>query len=104
MDIQKLKGYRNTKMLLYNRVPKTGSETTMDILQNLAHENHFKCIREKPIAERLKYAYDQTKQTNEFVNMVLQTNQTWVYWAHFYFIDFARYHQIFYTYPLFTFN
>ncbi|CAG5079692.1 Oidioi.mRNA.OKI2018_I69.PAR.g9324.t1.cds [Oikopleura dioica] len=92
MQQQKLKGFGltpNPQIVVYNRVPKCGSTTTLDIIRFLRKKLHYNVFND--IAPKMKHFMESDEQEYGLVRNITQYKRPILYIRHVYFIDFPKY-------------
>ena len=78
---------KNTHRIVYNRVPKCGSTTTLKLIKKLSNINKFKLKRSKIYLEW----HVSSKEQEILVKNISRLEQPFLYDRHIYFIDFSIY-------------
>jgi dermatan/chondrotin sulfate uronyl 2-O-sulfotransferase UST len=76
----------NPKLVIYNRVPKCGSTTTLDIIRFLKKKLHFNVYND--IAPHMTHYVDDDKQEMELIHNITKIKRPLLYIRHVYFIRF----------------
>ena len=87
MDLNNTKKAKK-EILFFNRVPKVGSQTTMELLKSLSHKNHFMYHKDRTQkVETIKLTYNEEKW---LANMVNYFEPPSVYVKHVCFVNFTQ--------------
>jgi len=77
------------EILFFNRVPKVGSQTTMELLKSLSHKNHFMYHKDRTQkVETIKLTYNEEKWLANLVNYFEPPS---VYVKHVCFVNFTQF-------------
>ena len=83
------------EILFFNRVPKVGSQTTMELLKSLSHKNNFMYHKDRTQkVETIKLTYNEEKWLANLVNYFELPS---VYVKHVCLVDFTWYLVVSYT-------
>jgi dermatan/chondrotin sulfate uronyl 2-O-sulfotransferase UST len=77
------------QLVVYNRVPKCGSTTTLQIIDSLKRMKHFSVFND--IAPGMTHLMKSDEQELELVRNITNLEEPMLYIRHIYFIDFPRY-------------
>merc|ERR1711953_347681 len=76
----------NSELVVYNRVPKCGSTTTLDIIRYLKRKLKFNVFND--IAPKMKHNFENDNQELELIQNITRLKRPLLYIRHIYFIRF----------------
>jgi len=77
------------KVVIYNRVPKCGSTTTLDIIRYLKRKLKFNVFND--IAPKMKHFMEDEEQELELIHNITRLKRPLLYIRHIYYIRFTDY-------------
>lgn len=88
-ELRKLGLEHNPKLVIYNRVPKCGSTTTLDIIRYLKRKLKFNVFND--IAPKMKHFVEDEEQELELIHNITRLKRPLLYIRHIYYIRFTDY-------------